>query len=109
MAADSEQLKRESIPPGARPIAATQPGRLRVPPIPVRSFEAADEPPALARVRFGWSVGEVSGSLGDLGNVPAAYRRRDHRRRHGTDRHPDDLWAFLRAVGSYLRRAYGRA
>jgi len=67
MAADTEQLEQQSIPPSARPIAPTRPGRLRVPPIPVRSLEAAGEPPSLARARFGWSVGEVSGSLGDLG------------------------------------------
>jgi SulP family sulfate permease len=67
MPADTEQLEREGIPPGARPVTPTRPRRLRVPPIPVRSLEAADEPPTSARARFGWSVGEVSGSLGDLG------------------------------------------
>jgi len=67
MATETEQLERQSIPPGARPIDATRPGRLRIPPIPVRGHQAADEPPMFARARFGWSVGEVSGSLGDLG------------------------------------------
>jgi sulfate permease, SulP family len=67
MAADTEQLEREAIPPGARLITASRPGRLRAPPIPLRSLGAVDEPPAFARARFGWSVGEVSGSLGDLG------------------------------------------
>src|ERR1700730_11487995 len=66
MATETEQLERQSIPPGARPIDATRPGRLRIPPIPVRGHQAADEPPMFARARFGWSVGEVSGSLGDL-------------------------------------------
>jgi hypothetical protein len=37
----------------------------RVPDIKVR--EAEDEPPTLARPRFAWNMGEVSGSLGDLG------------------------------------------
>jgi hypothetical protein len=64
---ETEQLDRASIPPGTRPIASARPGRLRIPPIPVRTDEAADEPPLFARARFGWGVGEVSGSLGDLG------------------------------------------
>ena len=64
---ETEQLDRANIPPGVRPIAAARPGRLRIPPIPVRTDQAADEPPIFARARFGWSVGEVSGSLGDLG------------------------------------------
>jgi hypothetical protein len=67
MPAETEHLERPSIPPGARPIRASWPERLRIPPIPVRSHQAADEPPMFARARFGWSVGEVSGSLGDLG------------------------------------------
>jgi hypothetical protein len=64
---ETEQLDRESVPPGIRPIAAARPGRLRIPPILVRTNQAADQPPMFARARFGWSVGEVSGSLGDLG------------------------------------------
>jgi SulP family sulfate permease len=59
MPADTEQLSRERLP--------SRPGRLRIPPIPVRGHQAADEPAMFARARFGWSVGEVSGSLGDLG------------------------------------------
>jgi sulfate permease, SulP family len=64
MSANTEQLK-ETTPPGLHPLSAT--GRLRIPPIPVRGDQAADEPPMFGRARFGWSIGEVSGSLGDLG------------------------------------------
>jgi hypothetical protein len=67
MPAETEQLEQQSIPPGARPITAIRQGRLRIPPVLVRNHQAADQPPMLARSRFGWSVGEVSGSLGDLG------------------------------------------
>jgi predicted benzoate:H+ symporter BenE len=66
MPADTEQLNPESIPLGARPIDAARRGRLRIPPIPVRGHQASAEP-MFARARFGWGVGEVSGSLGDLG------------------------------------------
>jgi sulfate permease, SulP family len=46
--------------------AAREPGRwLRRIDIPVR--EADDQPPSAARPRFAWNMGEVSGSLGDLG------------------------------------------
>jgi hypothetical protein len=52
---ETEQLDRASpIPPGTRPIAPARSGRLRIPPIPVRTDQAAD-----ARARFGWSVGEI--------------------------------------------------
>jgi predicted benzoate:H+ symporter BenE len=67
IAADAEQLKRERVPPGARPITDARQTRLRIPPIPVRTEGAADEPPKFVRSRFSWNVGEVSGSLGDLG------------------------------------------
>ena len=67
MPAETEQLNRERIPPASRPITAARLGRLRIPPIPVRIDQAADAPPMFARARFGWSIGEVSGSLGDLG------------------------------------------
>jgi hypothetical protein len=67
MPGEMEQSDREGFPQGARPIAAARLGRLRIPPIPVRTGQAADEPPTFTRARFGWSVGEISGSLGDLG------------------------------------------
>jgi hypothetical protein len=66
MPAETEQLERQIIPAGARPITASWPDRLRIPPIPVRNL-VPGEPPTSVRARFGWSVGEVSGSLGDLG------------------------------------------
>jgi sulfate permease, SulP family len=59
MPADIEQLSRERSTP--------RQGRLRIPPIPIRGHHVADAPTMLARARFGWSAGEVSGSLGDLG------------------------------------------
>ena len=62
MPAEIDQLE---IPPGARPITDARRGRLRIPAIPVQ--QEADQPPKFIRSRFGWSVGEVSGSLGDLG------------------------------------------
>src|SRR5947208_13299765 len=62
MRAEIEQLE---IPPGVRPLTKARRGRLRIPAIPVR--QEADQPPKFIRSRFGWSVGEVSGSLGDLG------------------------------------------
>jgi hypothetical protein len=72
MSANTEQLK-ETIPPGLHPLSAA--GRLRIPPIPVHGDQATDQPPMFGRARFGWSVGEVSGSLGDLGSHIAYGRR----------------------------------
>ena len=69
MPGETEQLDRDGFPPGARPTAAARLGRLWIPPIRVRADQAADEPPAFVRARFGWSVREVSGSLGDLGTA----------------------------------------
>jgi hypothetical protein len=66
-AAEAEQPERERIPPGARPISDDRQNRLRIPPILVRAEGAVDEPPKFVRPRFSWNVGEVSGSLGDLG------------------------------------------
>jgi hypothetical protein len=41
---------------------------MRIPDIKVRCRRQAEgDPPLFARARFGWSMGEVSGSLGDLG------------------------------------------
>ncbi len=34
-----------------------------------QAAQADDEPPTFVRSRFGWDVQEVSGSLGDLGNL----------------------------------------
>jgi sulfate permease, SulP family len=59
------EIKQLEIPPGVRPLTEARRGRLRIPAIPVR--QEADQPPKFIRSRFGWSVGEVSGSLGDLG------------------------------------------
>lgn len=53
------------MPRGVRSITEARRGRLRIPAIPV--CQEADQPPKFIRSRFGWSVGEVSGSLGDLG------------------------------------------
>jgi predicted benzoate:H+ symporter BenE len=63
MPAETEQL--EDIAPRVRPITEARRRGLRIPAIPVR--QEADQPPKLIRARFGRSVGEVSGSLGDLG------------------------------------------
>ena len=63
MPAEIERL--EPVPSGLRPITEVRRRRLRIPAIPVR--QEAEEPPKFIRSRFGWSIGEVSGSLGDLG------------------------------------------
>ena len=65
MTPEPEQLEREQMPRGVRSITEARRGRLRIPAIPV--CQEADQPPKFIRSRFGWSVGEVSGSLGDLG------------------------------------------
>jgi SulP family sulfate permease len=65
MPSEIEQLEKEDIPRSARLITEARRGRLRIPAIPVR--QEADEAPKFIRSRFGWSIGEVSGSLGDLG------------------------------------------
>src|SRR6516165_11013865 len=65
MPSEIEQLEKEDIPRSARLITEARRGRLRIPAIPVR--QEADEAPKFVRARFSWSVGEVSGSLGDLG------------------------------------------
>src|SRR4051794_24762674 len=65
MPTEVDQLNREQMPPGMRPITKARRGRLRIPAIPIR--QEPDGPPTLIRSRFGWSVGEMSGSPGDLG------------------------------------------
>jgi sulfate permease, SulP family len=62
-------LRDESrTPPGVHRIEDMRRGPLHVPDIKVRCRrQAADDPPWFARSRFAWNMGEVSGSLGDLG------------------------------------------
>ena len=68
MSEDIGQVDRAIGPPGMRPIGEARRGLLHIPAIKVRqSLQADDEPPLFVRSRFGWSVQEVSGSLGDLG------------------------------------------
>lgn len=62
MSAGTEEKPRVS--PEA-PTASRLAARLRVPAIAVR--EPGDAPAALTRPRFAWNMGELSGSLGDLG------------------------------------------
>ena len=65
MRVETDQLE---TPPGARPIGEARRSFLHIPAIKVRqAAQADDEPPTFVRSRFGWSVQEVSGSLGDLG------------------------------------------
>ena len=64
----SAEIDGLEIPPDARPIGETRRGLLHISAIKVRqALQADDEPPLFVRSRFGWSVQEVSGSLGDLG------------------------------------------
>jgi hypothetical protein len=68
MSADIDQGGKARTPPGVRRVEDTQRGVLHIPYIKVRCRrQAADEPPMFARSRFAWNMGEVSGSLGDLG------------------------------------------
>jgi hypothetical protein len=67
MSAEVERLEPQSIPPGVRPITEARPGRLRIPAIPVRCGRQGAMSRRCLPARFGWSVGEVSGSLRDLG------------------------------------------
>ena len=87
MTSEPEQLKREQIPRGVRSISEARRGRLRIPAIPVR--QDIGEPPKFVCPRFGWSVGEVSGSLGDPRHVSVPHRRHDHDCRDGADRYPE--------------------
>jgi Molybdate transporter of MFS superfamily len=60
MSADAQQRQISKI------VHAVQPSRwARLAVIKVRQVE--DEPPTSTRPRFAWNMGEVSGSLGDLG------------------------------------------
>jgi hypothetical protein len=60
MSVDAEQRQRSGV------IHAVRPSRWwRLTEIKVR--QAENEPPTSARPRFAWNMGEVSGSLGDLG------------------------------------------
>jgi len=68
MSADIDHGGKARTPPGVRRVEDTQRGVLHIPDIKVRCRrQAADEPPMFARSRFAWNMGEVSGSLGDLG------------------------------------------
>jgi len=58
----------DEMPPGAHRVEEARRGLLRIPTIKIRqAAQADDEPPIFARRRFAWNMGEVSGSLGDLG------------------------------------------
>jgi predicted benzoate:H+ symporter BenE len=68
MSAEIDHGGKLRTPRGVRHVEDTQRGGLRIPDIKVRCRrQAADEPPMFARSRFAWNMGEVSGSLGDLG------------------------------------------
>src|SRR5208282_1703238 len=68
MSTDTEQRRPGPVPRGVYPAGDPPATWLRVPDIKVRCRRQAEgDPPLFARARFGWSVGEVSGSLGDLG------------------------------------------
>ena len=63
-AADTEQPRKPPVPPGIYP-ARNWTSWLRVADIKIRQDDG--DPSVLARRRFAWNMGEVSGSLGDLG------------------------------------------
>ncbi len=68
MSADIDRGGKIRTPPGVRRVEDTPRGALHIPDIKVRCRrQAADEQPMFARSRFAWNIGEVSGSLGDLG------------------------------------------
>src|SRR5208282_569959 len=68
MSTDTEQRRPGPVPRGVYPAGDPPATWLRVPDIKVRCRRQAEgDPPLFARARFGWSMGEVSGSLGDLG------------------------------------------
>src|SRR6266446_1321059 len=68
MSTDTGQRRPGPVPPGVYPAGKSPATWLRIPDIKVRCRRQAEgDPPLLARARFGWSMGEVSGSLGDLG------------------------------------------
>ena len=68
MSTDTGQRRLGPVPRGVYPAGDPPATWLRVPDIKVRCRRQAEgDPPLFARARFGWSMGEVSGSLGDLG------------------------------------------
>jgi predicted benzoate:H+ symporter BenE len=68
MNADADAVAKVRTPPGVQRIEDTPRGGLHIPAVKVRCRrQAADDPPMFARSRFAWNMGEVSGSLGDLG------------------------------------------
>src|ERR1700730_8782216 len=67
MSNDTEQRSRD-VPRGVYPAGNSPATWLRIPDIKVRCRrQAGGAPPMFVRSRFGWNMGEVSGSLGDLG------------------------------------------
>jgi SulP family sulfate permease len=63
-----DEVDRSGVPPGVHRVGDRRSNPLHIPDIKVRCRrQAADDPPWFARSRFAWNMGEVSGSLGDLG------------------------------------------
>jgi SulP family sulfate permease len=68
MSADIDHVDKGRTPPGVHRIEDMPHGSLHIPDVKVRCRrQATDDPPMFARSRFAWNMGEVSGSLGDLG------------------------------------------
>jgi predicted benzoate:H+ symporter BenE len=67
MTTDLDLLENRRTPQGLHRIEDMRRGSWALPDIKVRDGQKGDEPPKFARSRFGWNMGEVSGSLGDLG------------------------------------------
>jgi len=68
MSADIDGIDKDGTPPGMHRIDDARSSALHIPDITIRpQGQADDEPPIFARSRFAWNMGEVSGSLGDLG------------------------------------------
>jgi predicted benzoate:H+ symporter BenE len=68
MSADIDDMGKGGTPPGVHRIETAPHGPLHIPDVKVRcQRQASDDPPMFARSRFAWNMGEVSGSLGDLG------------------------------------------
>ena len=68
MSANIDEVGSSAVPAGVYRVGDRHSNPLHIPDIKVRCRrQAADDPPWYARSRFAWNMGEVSGSLGDLG------------------------------------------
>jgi predicted benzoate:H+ symporter BenE len=67
MSTELDQTENRHPPPGLHRIEDMRRGAWAFSDIKVRDGQAENEPPKFARSRFRWNMGEVSGSLGDLG------------------------------------------